>query len=68
MDSKKALVRWPRLLIGAVMMLFAGVIYAWSILKTPLSEEFGWSASTLALNFTLTNASTFSPCRGMPVA
>lgn len=54
MDSKKALVRWPRLLIGAVMMLFAGVIYAWSILKTPLSEEFGWSASTLALNFTLT--------------
>lgn len=54
MNTKKGLVRWPRLLIGATMMLFAGVIYAWSILKTPLSEEFGWSASALALNFTLT--------------
>lgn len=46
--------RWPRLVIGAVIMLFAGVIYAWSILKAPLGEEFGWSASALALNFTLT--------------
>lgn len=47
-------VRWPRLLVGAVSMFFAGVIYAWSILKTPLADEFGWSASALALNFTLT--------------
>ena len=52
--EKTALVRWPRLLIGACVMLFAGVIYAWSVLKAPLAAEFGWSASALALNFTLT--------------
>ena len=35
-------------------MLFAGIIYAWSILKNPLRAEFGWGTSDLALNFTLT--------------
>lgn len=50
----QTLTRWPRLLIPAVCMLFAGVIYAWSVLKVPLGAEFGWSESVLALNFTLT--------------
>lgn len=45
--------RWGYLAIGVVAMLFAGVLYAWSILKSPLSAEFGWTASALALNFTL---------------
>ena len=35
-------------------MLTAGIIYSWSVLKVPLAEEFQWSASQLALNFTLT--------------
>lgn len=39
--------------IGVVSMLFAGVLYAWSILKAPLATEFGWGQSELALNFTL---------------
>ena len=46
-------VRWGYLAIGVVAMLFAGVLYAWSILKAPLAAEFGWRASELALNFTL---------------
>ena len=46
-------IRWFYLVIGVIAMLFAGVLYAWSILKTPLTNEFGWSASQLALNFTL---------------
>ena len=46
--------RWFYLIIGVVAMLFAGVIYAWSILKSPLATEFGWGTSELALNFTLT--------------
>ncbi len=46
-------VRWFYLSIGVVAMLFAGVLYAWSILKAPLSGEFGWGTSELALNFTL---------------
>lgn len=46
-------VRWFHLAIGVIAMLFAGILYAWSILKAPFSAEFGWSASDLALNFTL---------------
>ncbi len=46
-------VRWIYMAIGVIAMLFAGVLYAWSILKSPLSAEFGWGASELALNFTL---------------
>lgn len=42
------------MILGAIIMLFSGIIYAWSILKVPLSEEFGWSPSALAFNFTLT--------------
>ena len=45
--------RWFYLAAGVVAMLFAGVLYAWSILKAPLTSEFGWGASKLALNFTL---------------
>ena len=45
--------RWFYLAVGVVAMLFAGVLYAWSILKSPLAAQFGWSASGLALNFTL---------------
>ena len=46
-------IRWFYLAVGVIAMLFAGVLYAWSILKAPLSSEFGWGASDLALNFTL---------------
>ena len=45
--------RWSYMAIGVIAMLFAGVLYAWSILKSPLTVEFGWGASQLALNFTL---------------
>lgn len=46
-------VRWFYLVIGVIAMLFAGVLYAWSILKSPLAAEFDWKASELALTFTL---------------
>ena len=46
--------RWIYLILGTLALLFAGVIYAWSILKAPLAAEFGWEASALSLNFTLT--------------
>lgn len=51
--QKNLSVRWFYLVIGVIAMLFAGVLYAWSILKAPLVAEFGWSASGLALNFTI---------------
>ncbi|WP_304507554.1 MFS transporter [Anaerotignum sp.] len=47
-------IRWLYLAIGTVLMLFAGIIYAWSILKSPLAEAFSWERPQLALSFTLT--------------
>lgn len=46
--------RWIVLAVSVVAMLFAGIIYAWSILKVPFAEDFGWSVEQLSLNFTLT--------------
>lgn len=54
MKQKSFSVRWAYLAMGVAALLCAGVIYAWSILKTPLAEEFLWSGSQLAVNFTLT--------------
>lgn len=42
------------LFLGVFTMLFAGVLYAWSILKTPFAEILGYDSPALALNFTLT--------------
>ena len=51
--DKKPSIRWFYMAVGVVAMLFAGVLYAWSILKSPLAAEFGWGQSELALCFTL---------------
>ena len=51
--KQKLSARWTYLAVGVIAMLFTGVLYAWSILKSPLASEFGWGASELALNFTL---------------
>lgn len=53
-DPKKINIRWLYLVVGVVALLFAGIIYGWSILKAPLAEDFGWTADQLAVNFTLT--------------
>ncbi len=53
MNNKNISIRWAYMVIGVISMLFAGVLYAWSILKSPLTAEFGWGPSHLALNFTL---------------
>ncbi len=46
--------RWLMLAVGVITMLFAGIIYAWSILKIPFAGELKFDSSALALNFTLT--------------
>ncbi len=52
-SNAKLSIRWAYMVVGVIAMLFAGVLYAWSILKSPLTLQFGWGASDLALNFTL---------------
>jgi OFA family oxalate/formate antiporter-like MFS transporter len=54
MHAAVKITRWPYLVAGVVSMLFTGIIYAWSILKAPLGEAFGWTPAQLAFNFTLT--------------
>lgn len=46
--------RWAMLVAGVFTMLFAGVIYAWSIFKVPLISELRFDGFALDLNFTLT--------------
>ena len=42
------------LAVGIVALLFAGVIYAWSVLAAPIAAEFpSWSGSALSLTFTI---------------
>ncbi len=54
MKNKNLSIRWLYLALGVISMLFAGILYGWSILKSPLSSEFGWNAAQLTLNFTIT--------------
>ena len=53
-SNTKNAYRWCVLVFSVLAMLFAGIIYAWSILKPPFAKEFGWEGDQLALNFTLT--------------
>lgn len=46
--------RWLILAFSVLAMLFAGILYAWSILKVPFAKDFGWTTQQLSLNFTLT--------------
>jgi len=56
--EKTKLVRLPRLAIGVVILLFAGIIYAWSIINAPFrlvdAEGDIINAAQLGLNYTLT--------------
>lgn len=54
MTDNKLKIRWAYLFTAVFAMLFAGILYAWSILKAPFAFDFHWSNSALAFNFTLT--------------
>lgn len=56
-NNTKTSYRWLILTASVVAMLFAGIIYAWSILKVPFAEDFNWKAEQLSLNFTFTMCS-----------
>src|ERR687893_3214343 len=38
---------------GVVMQVALGAVYAWSVFRDPLTEEFGWSISQVTVTFTL---------------
>lgn len=47
--------RYLRLALGVVVLLFSGILYAWSTIRKPFAG-FGWTEPQLQLNFTLTMA------------
>ena len=50
----KQLNRWVYAIVGVIVLLFAGLVYAWSVLSTPIATEFtGWTKAQLSLTFTL---------------
>ena len=45
--------RWFYAALGLVMLLFLGLIYAWSIFVPSLEKEFGWTRSQTSMAFSL---------------
>ena len=40
------------LIVALVIQIFAGFLYAWSVVQSPLSEKFGWSSAAISLAYT----------------
>lgn len=46
--------RWLYLAVATVILLFQGLIYAWSLFSTPFSEIYtDWTVSQLSMTFTI---------------
>ncbi|MDR2402998.1 MAG: MFS transporter [Spirochaetaceae bacterium] len=45
--------RWIQLIAGFVLLLFLGLIYAWSVFIVPLESEFDWNRQATSLTFTI---------------
>lgn len=52
--QKKDCNRWIYLAAGTVLLMFCGMIYGWSMFRTPIAEMFPeWTLSQLSMTFTL---------------
>ncbi len=45
--------RWFYVVIGIILFLFLGLLYAWSLFIAPLEKDFGWTRSQTSLIFTI---------------
>ena len=45
--------RWYVALAGVFIQVALGAVYAWSVFRTPLANQFGWSISQVTLTFTI---------------
>jgi len=46
--------RWRIAAAGMLLQMALGSVYAWSVFRTPLATQFGWSISQITLTFTIT--------------
>jgi OFA family oxalate/formate antiporter-like MFS transporter len=45
--------RWGIAVAGVLIQIALGAVYAWSVFRTPLVKQFGWSISEVTLTFTI---------------
>ncbi len=45
--------RWRIAVAGVLVQIALGAVYAWSVFRTPLVKQFGWSISEVTLTFTI---------------
>src|SRR3977135_2489668 len=45
--------RWIIAAAGVFMQVALGAVYAWSVFRTPLVKQFGWSIAEVTLTFTI---------------
>ena len=51
--------RWLYLAVATVILLFQGLIYAWSLFRTPFSEIYtDWTVAQLSMTFTIPSAAS----------
>ncbi len=48
--------RWFYAILGVVVLLMSGLVYAWSMMKEPIRESRKWTGAELELTFTLVMA------------
>ena len=51
--SKTSSFRWAELIVGTIILLVLGSLYAWSTYRGTLVDEFGWSISSAQLTFSI---------------
>lgn len=51
---KKPLNRWVYAIVGVIVLVFAGMVYAWTVLSAPIAAMYPeWTKAQLSLTFTL---------------
>src|ERR1700729_3112915 len=45
--------RWWIAFAGGLLQMALGAVYAWSVFRTPLAKQFGWTISQVTLTFTI---------------
>ena len=50
----KKMNRWIYVIAGTFILLFAGMVYAWSVMSSPIATQYPqWSKAQLSITFTL---------------